>query len=116
MLLENGEEIRIARRRTKIKGSHGSGCNFSAALTAFIAQDFSLRKSFELANEYTNSSIQNVYRIGRGLPVTDPIFAVYNKSCRLGVMQRTQEAVDYIESIEDLGELIPETQSNLSLL
>src|SRR5919106_3591224 len=113
LLLENGEEIRIARRRIKIEGSHGSGCNFSAALTAFIAQDFSLRKSFELANEYTNSSIQNVYRIGRGLPVTDPIFTVYNNSCRLGVMQRTQEAVDYLESVEDLGELIPETQSNL---
>ena len=113
LLLENGEEIRIARRRIEINGSHGSGCNFSAALTAFIAQQFSLRKSFELANEYTNSSIQNVYRIGRGLPVTDPIFAVYNNSRRLGVLQRTQEAVDYIESIEDLGELIPETQSNL---
>jgi hydroxymethylpyrimidine/phosphomethylpyrimidine kinase len=112
LLQENGEEVRISRRRIQIKGTHGSGCNFSAALTAFIARDFSLRESFQLANEYIHKSIQNVYHVGKGLPVTDPVFSVYKKSCRLDVLQRVQEAVDYIESMEDLGALIPETQSN----
>jgi hydroxymethylpyrimidine kinase/phosphomethylpyrimidine kinase len=113
LLQENGEEVKIARVRIRVRGPHGSGCNFSAALTAFIAQDFSLKDSFELANEYTRKSIENVYRIGRGLPVTDSIFSIYNNSCRLNVLQRTQEAVNYIESIDGLGILIPETQSNL---
>lgn len=113
LLQENGEEVKIPRRRFKVTGPHGSGCNFSAALTAFVAHDFSLRESFEFANDYTRKSIQNFYRIGRGLPVTDPIFSVYNNSCRLNVLQRTQEAVDYLGSIDGLGVLIPETQSNL---
>ena len=112
LLQENGEEVRISRHRIQIKGTHGSGCNFSAALTAFIARDFSLRESFQFANEYIHRSIQNAYHVGKGLPVTDPVFSVYKNSCRLDVLQRVQEAVDYIESMEDLGALIPETQSN----
>lgn len=113
LLQEDGEAIRISRQKIQIKDIHGSGCNFSAALTAFIAQKFSLRESFELANKWIHKSIQNVSRIGKGLPITDPIFSIYNNACRFDILKRTQEAVDYIESIERLGLLIPETQSNI---
>ncbi|MFY9564920.1 MAG: bifunctional hydroxymethylpyrimidine kinase/phosphomethylpyrimidine kinase [Nitrososphaeraceae archaeon] len=113
LLQEDGNEVLISRSRIPIKELHGSGCNFSAALTAFIARGFSLRDSFELANESIHKIIQDAYHIGRGLPVTDPVFHVYNDASRFKVLQRIQEALDYIESIENLGRLIPETQSNI---
>jgi hydroxymethylpyrimidine kinase / phosphomethylpyrimidine kinase / thiamine-phosphate diphosphorylase len=113
LLQQDGEALRISRNRILTKDIHGSGCNFSAALTAFIARRFSLRDSFELANEYVHKAIQNVYQIGKGLPVTDPVFSVYTDSCRFNVLQRIQEAIDCIESIENLGLLLPETQSNI---
>lgn len=112
LLQQDGEAVRISRNRISTKDIHGSGCNFSAALTAFIARKFPLRDSFELANEYIHKAIQNVYHIGKGLPVTDPVFSVYTDSCRFNVLQRIQEAIDCIESIENLGLLLPETQSN----
>ena len=40
LLQEDGEAIRISSQKIQIKDIHGSGCNFSAALTAFIAQKF----------------------------------------------------------------------------
>jgi hydroxymethylpyrimidine kinase / phosphomethylpyrimidine kinase / thiamine-phosphate diphosphorylase len=113
LLQQDGEAVRISRNRILTEDIHGSGCNFSAALTAFIARRFSLRDSFELANEYIHKAIQNVYQIGKGLPVTDPVFSVYTDSCRFNVLQRIQEAIDCIESIENLGLLLPETQSNI---
>jgi hydroxymethylpyrimidine kinase / phosphomethylpyrimidine kinase / thiamine-phosphate diphosphorylase len=113
LLQEDGKEVWISRSRIPIKDLHGSGCNFSAALVAFIARGFSLRGSFELANDFMHRVIQDPYYIGRGLPVTDPIFPVYHDACRFRVLQRIQEALDYLESIENLGHLIPETQSNI---
>ena len=113
LLQEDGKEIWISRSRIPVKDLHGSGCNFSSALTAFIAKGFSLSDSFELANEFMHKVIQDAYFIGRGLPVTDPFFPVHNDACRFKVLQRIQEALDCLESIENLGHLIPETQSNI---
>jgi hydroxymethylpyrimidine kinase / phosphomethylpyrimidine kinase / thiamine-phosphate diphosphorylase len=113
LLQEDGEAIRITSQKILIKEVHGSGCNFSAALTAFIAQKFSLRESFELANKWSHKSIQNVSRIGKGLPITDPLFSIFKNASRFDILKKTQEAVDYIESIDGLGHLIPETQSNI---
>jgi hydroxymethylpyrimidine kinase / phosphomethylpyrimidine kinase / thiamine-phosphate diphosphorylase len=113
LLQQDGEAVRISRNRILTKDIHGAGCNFSAALTAFIARKFSLRDSFELANEYIHKAIQNVYKIGKGLPIIDPIFSVYIDSCRFNVLRRIQEAIDCMESIENLGLLLPETQSNI---
>lgn len=113
LLPEDGNEVWISRSRIPIKDLHGSGCNFSAALAAFIARGFSLRDAFELANEFMHKVIQDACYIGRGLPVTDPIFPVYNDASRFKVLQRIQEVLDHLESIENLGRLIPETQSNI---
>jgi hydroxymethylpyrimidine kinase / phosphomethylpyrimidine kinase / thiamine-phosphate diphosphorylase len=113
LLQEGGDAIRISSQKIQIKDIHGSGCNFSAALTAYIAQKFSLRESFELANKWSHKSIQNVSRIGKGLPITDPLFSIYKNASRFDILKKTQEAVDYIESIAGLGLLIPETQSNI---
>jgi hydroxymethylpyrimidine kinase / phosphomethylpyrimidine kinase / thiamine-phosphate diphosphorylase len=113
LLQEDGETVRISRNRIPTKHIHGSGCNFSAALTAFIARKFSLRDSFKLANECIHRAIQDVYHIGKGLPVTDPVFSVYSDSCRFNVLQGIQEAMERIESTENLGLLVPETQSNI---
>jgi hydroxymethylpyrimidine kinase/phosphomethylpyrimidine kinase len=113
LLQEDGKELWISRSRIPIKDLHGSGCNFSAALAAFIARGLSLRDAFESANEFMHKVIQDAYYIGRVLPVTDPLFPVYNDACRFKVIQRVQEALDYLESIENLGYLIPQTQSNI---
>ncbi len=114
LLKEDGEEVWISRNRISVGEIHGSGCNFSAALTAFIARNFSLRDSFELASGCIHKAIQSPYHIGKGLPVTDPVFSIYDDSRRYNVLKRIQEAIDCIDSIENLGHLIPETQSNIT--
>ena len=68
-----------------------------------LLRGFSLRDAFELANESIHKIIQDAHHIGRGLPITDPVFHVYNDASRFDILQRIQEAVDYIESIESLG-------------
>lgn len=52
----------------KIKGEyHGTGCAFSAAITALLALGYTPFKSVRSAKEFINNSIKKAYRPGRGM-------------------------------------------------
>ena len=78
LCINNGNIIRISNRRIKVPPIHGSGCNFSAALTAFLARGFGLIEAFRSANLYVHESILNGFRPGRGLLVIDPVYRIYD--------------------------------------
>jgi hydroxymethylpyrimidine/phosphomethylpyrimidine kinase len=45
--------------------THGTGCTYSAAITAYLAHGNSLAHSVQLAKEYISQSVAGSYRIGR---------------------------------------------------
>jgi hydroxymethylpyrimidine/phosphomethylpyrimidine kinase len=52
----------------KIKGEyHGTGCAFSAALTALLALGHSPLESVRKAKEFVNEAIRKAYHLGRGM-------------------------------------------------
>jgi len=112
LLKEDGRLVKISKERIKIN-THGSGCSFSAAVTAFVALGYELEHAFKLASKYIDSSIRKALGVGKGLNVADPISLVYSDACRYDILQKTQHAVNEIETLKDLGILIPETQSNI---
>jgi hydroxymethylpyrimidine/phosphomethylpyrimidine kinase len=114
-LLLDGNEgrlTRISNPRVDIEESHGSGCNFSAAATAYLARGFALEESCRMANAYVHSAIKNAVRVGRGLPVTNPLSAIYKDAMRYGAIMELQQAVDRLIAIKGMYRLIPETQTN----
>jgi hydroxymethylpyrimidine/phosphomethylpyrimidine kinase len=46
---------------------HGTGCVFSASLTAALALGYSAVRAVEFAKSFTRTSIENAYRIGGGM-------------------------------------------------
>ncbi|MCH8014962.1 MAG: bifunctional hydroxymethylpyrimidine kinase/phosphomethylpyrimidine kinase [Candidatus Dadabacteria bacterium] len=52
------------------KINHGSGCNFSSALTVGIGSGKSLDVAVKFAKKYTYNSIKNAKQIGKGIPIT----------------------------------------------
>lgn len=44
---------------------HGTGCTYSAAITAYLALGQTLRKSVELSKEYITQAVAHAYMIGR---------------------------------------------------
>jgi len=46
---------------------HGTGCAFSAAITACLALGYSPLKSAKRAKEFMNNAIANAYRLGKGM-------------------------------------------------
>lgn len=75
----------LKNNRIKIVETHGSGCNFSAAVTAFIALQFPIVQACIMASQYVHNSIVNIVKIGRGIPVNNPISTMYEQSCRYNV-------------------------------
>jgi hydroxymethylpyrimidine/phosphomethylpyrimidine kinase len=114
ILDEFGKFIVIKNPRMKIVETHGSGCNFSAAVTAFVALKFPIVKACIMANKYVHNSIVNTLKIGKGIPVNNPISTMYEESCKYKVMEELANAVDQLTNIKNFEKLIPETQSNIA--
>jgi hydroxymethylpyrimidine kinase / phosphomethylpyrimidine kinase / thiamine-phosphate diphosphorylase len=113
LLLDNkGRLIKIANPRIKIKESHGSGCNFSSAVAAYLAKGESLIETCRMANEYVHTAIKKTVRVGRGLPITNPLSSIYRDAARYHVITELQVAVGHVSSLDGFYTLIPETQTN----
>ena len=113
ILNERGKFVLIKNPRMKIVEMHGSGCNFSAALTAFLAMKFPMVIACSMANKYVHNSIVNTVKIGKGIPVNNPISLMYEESCRYKVINELANAVDQLTSTKNFEKLIPESQSNI---
>lgn len=113
ILNERGKFALIKNPRMKIVEMHGSGCNFSAALTAFLAMKFPMGIACLMANKYVHNSIVNTVKIGKGIPVNNPISLMYEESCRYKVIDELANAVDQLTSTKNFEKLIPESQSNI---
>lgn len=109
-----GRLTEIANPRVNIKESHGSGCNFSSAATAYLARGMALDEACRMANEYVHNAIRNAARIGRGLPVTNPLSAIYRDAMRHRVFSELQQAVDTLLALPRFYTLLPETQTNFA--
>lgn len=109
---EDGDITKLYNPRINVSETHGSGCNFSAALTAFIAQKYSISQSFRLANQHVQDSMLGLIELGHGLVVDAPIFSIYDDAIKYRVVTELSKAVDTLMSEQKFREFIPETHSN----
>ncbi len=74
---ENGEGSWFSSQRYPTKNTHGTGCTFSACITAEIAKGKSLSEAVFTAKEYITSAIYHDLEIGHGHGPTN--HAAYRK-------------------------------------
>ncbi len=114
LMNSEGKLIEISNTRLSLEETHGTGCSFSAAITAYLAKGFSIIEACKLANKYVWDSFQDSLKIGKGLLVSNPAGSMYDYACKYLVMNELRVAIEKIEAIENFGKLIPETQSNIA--
>jgi hydroxymethylpyrimidine kinase / phosphomethylpyrimidine kinase / thiamine-phosphate diphosphorylase len=114
LMNSEGRFIEISNTRLALERTHGTGCNFSAAITAYLAKGFSIIEACELANKYVWDSFQDSLKIGKGLLISNPAGSMYENACKYIVMKQLRIAIEEIEAFENFGKLIPETQSNIA--
>jgi hypothetical protein len=77
---------------------HGSGCNFLSAVTEYVARGAALEDACRMSNGHAHIAIKNAIRIGRGLPVTNPLSAIYPEASRYHVLAELQAAVEQVST------------------
>ncbi|MGR6899141.1 bifunctional hydroxymethylpyrimidine kinase/phosphomethylpyrimidine kinase [Rummeliibacillus sp. BSL5] len=63
---QDGSFFSMQTKRISTVQTHGTGCTFSAALTAFLAQGFSLKSAIIEAKKFVHLAIQHPLNIGNG--------------------------------------------------
>ncbi|HEX6067866.1 MAG TPA: bifunctional hydroxymethylpyrimidine kinase/phosphomethylpyrimidine kinase [Nitrososphaera sp.] len=114
LLEKTGKITRMSNPRIRIKETHGSGCNFSAAVTSFLACGFTISEACARANEYVHSAIKTAVTVGKGLPVTNPLAPMYRNAQRYATLVELQVAVDRLAMLPGFFRLIPETATNFA--
>ncbi len=66
VLFDGHEVVELRARRIQTPHTHGTGCTFSAAITAYLAQGQALGRAVELAKAYVTTAIEHGLPIGQG--------------------------------------------------
>ena len=66
ILLCDGQWFEFRGQRVDTRHTHGTGCTYSAAITAFLAQGFLLPDAVARAKDYIQEAIRSAPGLGRG--------------------------------------------------
>jgi len=113
ILYYKGRFFEIEGERFDTKTTHGTGCGFSAAITACLAQGLDVIESVMKAKEFIRYAIEFGINVGRGHGPINPLAKLYIDSEKFRIIERLYRAIDVLEKNSEVSNLIPEVQSNI---
>ena len=113
LLDDKGVRIFSSKRLSKTD-MHGSGCVFSAAITAWLAKGIPLQEAIEYAKEYVGQAIVGGVASGNGTPCVEPFAAMYREGEKQQCLSDLEDSIA-IFTKERIGNLVPEVQTNIGL-
>jgi len=102
LILDNCKHMTQISKKSNIV--HGTGCNYSAALTAYLAIGETLYRAAILAQKFVYDIIINSKHVGHG--ITLPVFNKFNEMIVLN------NAILKLQHVDRFHTLIPECQTN----
>jgi hydroxymethylpyrimidine/phosphomethylpyrimidine kinase len=109
---ERMEIFQIGNLKKEIGETHGTGCNFSSAITSFLAKGIEPKGSFIMANSFVQNALQYASKIGDGVLISNPLRNVYEMAEKYNVITELQMSVDQLNDMPNFVNLIPETKTN----
>ena len=87
------------------KNNHGSGCNYSAALTAALTKGNNISESIKIAKKFAYDSIKNSKKLGKGIYITNQKKPNKNEL-------KLKKAINEFTMQKNIWNYIPECQTN----
>ncbi len=101
-------------RGKRIKGcTHGTGCSFSAAITANLALGKNLKESVEIAKKFITIAIEYGERIGHGHCPVNPAAWMGKNAERWRVYEELSNSIEILME-KNIVDLIPEVAMNFA--
>lgn len=116
LLYEAGSDTFTRIPGTFVKGgTHGSGCTYSAAMTAFLACGKSMEVAARESKKFVVEAILKSLPAGRGVNPVNPLGATLEEKERYLVLRNLKDAVLLIEESPGFSKLIPEVGCNIGM-
>lgn len=116
LLYEAGSDTFTRIPGTFVKGgTHGSGCTYSAAMTAFLACGKSLEIAARESKKFVVQAILKSQPAGRGVSPVNPLGTTLEEKERYLVLRDLKEAVLILEESPYFSKLIPEVGCNIGM-
>jgi hydroxymethylpyrimidine kinase/phosphomethylpyrimidine kinase len=115
LLYENGKMHVFEVEELSKKTTHGTGCTFSSAITAYLAKGSEIPEAVHLAQQFVFKAIKFGIPVGQGHGPVNPMAEIYAEAERWSVLKNLSTAVDILESYHDVASIIPEVNSNLAM-
>ncbi|MDY0386726.1 MAG: bifunctional hydroxymethylpyrimidine kinase/phosphomethylpyrimidine kinase [Methanolobus sp.] len=96
-------------------GTHGSGCTYSAALAASLAQGYKIDEAAKKAKDFVVEAIKGSVPVGKGVGPVNQLSHVLKNSERYAVLQDLKNGVDVLVHSKHFAKLIPEVGSNIAM-
>lgn len=110
----NGKYYEFKAPRIESRCTHGTGCSFSAAITAELAKGKGIIDAVKTAKELITKAIKYGIEIGRGSCPVNPMAWLEIPAMKYKVIESITEALNIIlENQELFNKYLPETGSNL---
>lgn len=110
---EKGLQVFASERLSKLD-VHGTGCAFSAAITAKLGQGLSLREAVQKAKEFIGEAILGNVEPGNGVACVDPMAEMRRENEKSQSLFDLENALEIFKK-ERIGNLVPEVQTNIGL-
>jgi len=111
-VLYSGGEFHLLEGEVIEKGAHGSGCAFSAAITAELAKGSGLLEAAAKAKSFITSAISLGYDPGRGAGVVNPAGQAVLNSEKFAAISELGRAVERLDKESGFERLVPEVGIN----
>ncbi len=115
LLYIDGAIKRFEAERFNSDTTHGTGCSFSAAITAEIAKGKGIVEAVASAQRVVSDAIRFGLKLGKGYGPVNPLAALYREAERYRVIRNVSEALEALQMDTNLHYLIPESQTNLAM-
>lgn len=81
------------------KEVHGTGCTFSALITANLAKKFDVENAVEIAKKLVTKAIKFSSKVGKGIEIANPLVNLYNSSEKYKVIKELKIVLDKLGDI-----------------
>jgi len=93
--------------------THGTGCSFSAAITANLAKGYNIEESIKIAKKFISTAIKYGVKIGHGHCPVNPISWIAIEAEKWKVYEELKMAVNKLLN-DNIIDLIPEVGMNFA--
>jgi hydroxymethylpyrimidine/phosphomethylpyrimidine kinase len=115
ILYYKGKYKLLEAPRLDLKTTHGTGCSFSAAITAQLARGVDVSHAVENAKNFVTTAIKFGLNVGRGYGPVNPLASLYKEASKYRVLESVEEARRILESSPEAANFVPEVGMNVAM-